>query len=381
MLRLIGLAFAAVLLVTPAGAQESQFSYGGDQYAAGQSARISAPVANDAFLAGYDVGLAAPVTGDAHLGGFNVTVTATVTGNLYAAGYSISLSNPVERDVTAFGNVLTLGAAATVGGNLRAAGATVSIGAPVAGSVLVAGQTVTLDAAIAGDFTFTGETLAFGPNARVAGRVVLQAPKPIDVPTGVAPADRVSYSVLTTPDYAAETARTAAHSVQGFGPSLWGAVTWGLLLVIIGAGAIALLPRPVAALETASGRGVWRLLGLGLLGFATTLGLVPALAFTLIGLLLLPFALVFAALASGLAYMGGAYLVGRRLAAGFMPTDSNPRRLLILVGSIIVAALLGSIPMLGWLIGMLLLLYGFGAATSALLHRGAAAALPPGAVA
>lgn len=377
MLRRLGAVIAsAVLLVASVQADEARLSFGGDEYSAGQSARIAAPVANDAFVAGYDASIGAPVAGDAHLGGFNVTVSAPITGNVYAAGYSISLTDRVDKDVTAFGNVVTLGASAAIGGNLRAAGATVGINAPVSGSVLAAGQTVTLDAAVAGDFSFTGETLSFGPNARIAGRVILQAPKPIDVPASVAPGDRVSYTELTTPDYATETTRTAMHSVEGFGPGLWGAVTWGLLLLVIGVGAITLLPRPVAALEAASTRGVWRLLGLGLVGFATTLGLVPALAFTVIGLVLLPFALLFAAIACGLAYMGGAYLAGRRLAAGFMPTDTNPRRLLVLVVSIVVAALLGGIPMLGWLIGMLLLLYGFGAATSAILNRPKATPAP-----
>lgn len=377
MLRLSGAMLAAfLLLLTPVAAEDAALSIGGDQYAAGQSPRVSAPVANDAFLAGYDVSLGAAVTGDAHLGGFNVAVTAPVTGNVYAGGFSVNISATTGKDVTAIGNSVTLGASANVGGNVRLAGATISIAAPIAGAALVSGQSVTLDAPVTGDFSFIGDTLTFGPNARVDGLVILQGPKPIDVPLSVAPADRVSFSVLTAPDYARETAQTATHAVQGTGAIIWAAAMWTLVLIIVGAGSIALLPRQVAALETASTHGVWRLLGLGILGFATTLGLIPVLAMTVIGLVLVPFALLFAFVASVLAYLGGAYLAGRRLASGFVAADTNLKRLAVLVVAIVVAALLGSIPMLGWLITMLLLLYGFGAASRAILARDANRALP-----
>lgn len=66
---LLGLAFA----VGNAVADEARLSFGGDEFAAGQSATVNQPVVqHDAFVAGYDVGLTGTIDGDAHLAGFNV---------------------------------------------------------------------------------------------------------------------------------------------------------------------------------------------------------------------------------------------------------------------------------------------------------------------
>ncbi|RYE87308.1 MAG: hypothetical protein EOP19_04605 [Hyphomicrobiales bacterium] len=357
-----GLVLAGLLLLPGyAAAEDGKLAFGGDQYVAGQSASIAAPVERDAFAAGYDVLLNAPVTGDAHLAGFNVTSDAAITGDLYAAGSSVSVNGTVGGDITAFGSSVAVRSGATVTGNVRLAGATVTLSAPVNGSALITAQTLTLDTTVAGDLNFFGENLNFGPAAKVTGKVIIRAPKEIAVPATVAAADRVSYSPLAAPDYATEAGKTAEHVVQSIWPAVWATGLWWVLLVVIGLLFITLAPRLVAALEIVAAKRPFRNLGLGILAFASVVGLVPVFALTIVGLFLLPFVLVFEVVACALAYLAGTYLVGVRIAQALLPIDSNLKRVGVLVASIVLAGLIGMIPFVGWLVTLALLAFGFGA--------------------
>lgn len=359
---LSGLALAILLLAPIATfADEANLAFGGDQYAAGQNTGISAPVGRDAFAAGFDVSVKAPVTGDAHLAGYNVNVDAAVAGDLYAGGSSISVTSPVGGDMTALGSTVAVRAAAPIAGNVRVAGAAVTIAAPVTGSALITAQSLTLDGAIAGDLNFFGESITFRPGAKVGGTVTIQAPKEISVPPSVAAADQVTFTQLVAPDYAAEAGKTAEHVVRGVWPAIWATGLWWLLLAVVGLMFIAFGGKLVGALQTAAESRPFRNLGIGILGFASIVGLVPVFALTLIGIFLLPFVFVFVAVSCALAYLAGTYLVGGRVARAMMPIDSNLKRSGVLVASIVVAGFLGMIPVVGWLLTLLLTVFGFGA--------------------
>lgn len=361
----------ALLLASPAGllADEAKLTFGGDQFNAGQTTMIAEPVARDAFMAGYDVSLKAPVQGDAHIAGYNVSSDGEVSGDLYAAGFSVNVNGTVGADATAFGNSVAIRKGADVGGNVRLAGQTVTLAAPVAGSALISAQTLSLDSTVNGDFQFLGENLVFGPDAKVTGKVIVHAPKEIPVPASVASADRVTFTQFVNPDYVSETRRTAESVVKGFWPAVWAGAAWLLLLLIVGAAFIAFLPGLVRRMEEASLRRPFRTTGLGILAFSSTLGLVIVAALTLVGLLVVPFVIIYIVVACSLAYVAGVYLIGMRLGSAFVKVDTNLKRLVLLAVSLIGGMLLGIIPIVGWLITLLILSFGFGAFTVATISR------------
>ena len=364
------LVLAAVSLVCAAArGEEASFGFGGDQFSGGQVVTIAEPVEHDAFAIGNDVSLAGPVSGDAHLAGYDVDVGAEVTGDVYATGFSVNASARIGGDLTAAGNSVTVTQGAPVGGNARLAASTVTLSAPVTGAALITAQTLTLDAPVSGDLRFYGENLNFGPNARVDGQLQIHAPREMNVPASVAPADRVAFELLREPDYVGEAGKSATNVIARFWPMFWMMTAWWLVLVVVGAAFIALLPRAVIAMQAASRRHPFRRLGLGFLAFAAVLGLVPALAFTVIGLLLVPFVLVFAVIACSLAYLAGVFFIGLRIATAFVRTDTNLRRLAVLAAALVAAALAGMIPFLGWLITLVIVLFGFGIAATAIMRR------------
>ena len=365
------LAFVAIIgaSLATANADESSLTLGGDQFVAGQAVNLASPVEHDAFALGNDVRLSGPVMGDAHLAGFEVQVTAAVTGDVYAAGFSIDATANIGGDFTAAGNAVNVRAGAPVGGNARLAAATVTLDAPVAGAALVTARSLTLNAAVSGDLSFYGDNLTFGPNARVDGELDIRAPNEIAVPASVASADRVKFQLLQQPDYVGEAGKSATTVLGRFWPVFWTVVGWWLFLVVVGAAFIALLPGTVSSMQTASQRHPFRRLGLGFLAFAAVLGLIPALAFTIVGLLLLPFVLVLAVIACSLAYLSGTFFIGLRIAGAFVRTDTNLRRLAVLAVALIAAALVGMIPFVGWLITLGIVVFGFGTATTVSIRR------------
>ena len=366
------LILAAALLAAPAGAgaQEARLDFGGYQSAAGQNVVLQAPVGGDAFDAGGDVSLGTPVPGDAHMAGFDVNADTPVSEDLYAFGFSVDITGGVGRNVTAAANSVTLRFPAPVGGNARLAGQSVTVAAPIMGSALISAQTLTLDAPITGDLNFFGENIVFSPGARVDGSVLIQAPKEIVVPPGVASADRVKFTQFAPPDYMGEAGKTAADTVaRRLWPAVWLAVSGWLLLLVIGAAFIALMPRGMDRMEVVSQKRPFRKLGLGILAFASLLGLVPAFALTLIGILALPVVFVVVGIGCLLGYLAGVYFVGLRIAAAFARIDTNLKRVAVLAVSLLLAGVIGAIPLLGWLFSLGLLVFGLGVIAAVLMVR------------
>lgn len=356
---------AAALLAAPAIAQmpadqPARFVFGGDAFSAGQQSSIDEAVPGDAFAVGYEVRLTAATVGSAHLAGFNVTASAPVEGDLYAGGFSVGVTAPVGGSVTAAGNSVSLAASSSVGHNARLAAANVTIDAPVSGSVLVSAEQLTLNGPVGGELRFFGQRLVFGPNARVDGALTIHAPNPIAVPTSVAPAERVTYERLVAPDYAGEAGKTAGSVVNSVWPAVWGSIAWWVVLFVIGMLIVALMPARVEAWRNASATRPLRTFGWGILVFAMLLGLTPLFAMTLIGLLLVPVTLIVAAIGAVAGYLMGAYFIGLAVARRVIPIDTTGKRIVVLALSLVAAVLLGSLPLIGWLVSLTITAFGLG---------------------
>jgi hypothetical protein len=348
-------------------AEQVGLVFGGDTYAAGQTTTVGDPVARDAFAAGYNVTLSAPVTGSAHLAGYNVSANAAVGSDLYAAGFAVNVTGAVAGDVTAMGNSVVVNSTTAITGNARLAGATLVVDTPIGGSLLATANTLTLNGPVTGDFNFYGESISFGPNARVDGKISIQAPKEIPVPATVATADRVTFQQITTPDYAGEAGKTAESILRGFWFAVWATVLWWLFLFVVGVAFIAASPRLVAELSSIASTRPFRRLGLGTLAFAATIGLVLVTVLTVIGILLLPVVLIYVVVASSLAYLAGIYLAGVRLWSAIVPVQTNLHRVIVLAVSLVLGGLLTMVPFVGWPITLLLLAFGYGAVAARII--------------
>lgn len=356
MILTLGLASAA------AAQEEGRALFGGDRYLAGNDIAAEEDTARDLFMMGETVAVEAPVAGSAHLMGRRLSVEAPLGGNLYSMSYALDLNAPVAGSVSATGAELRLSNDIT--GNLRASGWEIRLDGPVAGSALLAGGQITLNAAIAGDVVIATDDLRFGDDASVGGTLTIYAEDPdsVSVPDSVAPEGRVE--VLQADSYDSAHGSTWPEAERPSLASRIGSFLTGVLIVTgLAVALAALMPDRLAELRARSvdhpGQSLWS----GFLGLSTLVGAGFVASLTIVGIILLPAAILLAVLAMLVGYVLGVYVLGGAIwnALGrAAPVDLASKALMALAGAVL-AALVGLIPFLGWLFALALGLVGVGA--------------------
>ncbi|MGI3184456.1 hypothetical protein [Nioella aestuarii] len=361
--RIVAVLTMSLAAACPGVAQEEgRAQFGGDRYLAGTNIEATEDTDRDLFMMGETVSVEAPVAGSAHLMGRRLSVEAALGGNLYTMSYALDLNAPVSGSVSATGAELRLNDEIT--GNLRASGWEIRLDGPVAGSALLAGGQITLDAAIAGDVVIATDDLRFGDDASVGGTLTIYAedPESVTVPDSVAPASRVEILQGDSYDDTHGSAWPIAEP-PSFASRVGSFLTGVLIVTGLAVALAALMPDRLAELRARSvehpGQSLWS----GFLGLSTLVGAGFVASLTIVGIILMPAAILLAVLAMLVGYVLGVYVLGGAIwnALGrAAPTDLFSKALMALSGAVL-AALIGLIPFLGWLFALALGLVGVGA--------------------
>ena len=107
----------------------------GDLYVLGGTVTVDGSVDGDLTAMGGTVQLNGSVTGDVLAAGGTVTISGDVAGDVRTAGGQVNLNGPVGEDAVVAGGQATLQGGASVEGDLVASGGQVSMGGAVAGNV------------------------------------------------------------------------------------------------------------------------------------------------------------------------------------------------------------------------------------------------------
>jgi hypothetical protein len=367
MLRLLFALLLPLACATTVAAQSTggALDLGTDRFRAGSEIRFDEASAGDVFFAGGDIDLAAPIAGSAHVAGHRVAVAAAVPGGLYALGRYIGVTAPA-------GSAMLAGYAvrveAPVAGNLRAFGSRVVVAADVGGAALLVGREVEITGNIAGDVVLFADTLRFGPDARIDGRLTLYGDEGADlaVPASVVAPERVERRSIredTRPgaDFAP---MSFAERIAAFGGGV-------LVLTVLGTLAASIVPRVVEQLRAIVAEAPWRTFGFGFLALSLLVGATILLVATVLGIVLAPFALIAAVLLAVTGYVVAVYLLGVWIVTrgDMLEPDTFPEFALTALAGAIVAGLLTLVPFLGWIVPPLLTLTGAGAIALALFGR------------
>lgn len=368
---------AALALAGPAArADDAPVEIGGDRYFSGAGSADAGDAPRDVFAAGAAVTLRGAAAGDAHAAGFDVDVEIAAE-NVYAAGGALTVAGRVAEDLTAAGLSVKTAPGAATGGNARLAGGTLIIEGPVAGALVAFGGEIVLNAEVGGDARLTAGTISFGPRARVGGALVYSATDEVAVPPEVAPPARVSFRPLAVPglfddwEEAWKDRRGGAWSALGLVAGFL--ILLGFLMIVAALG-LAFAPAEVEARRRSALAQPGMTVLVGVLFLSLLVGLAPVSAATVIGLPLLPIILLAALLLWTVGYVLGAYVVAARLwrsLDGGAPSTTRGR-LGPLAAALALLLFLNVVPVLGWLLNLLVGLFGVGAVGSGLLERLAA---------
>lgn len=377
-LALFGSGLWAAAIVSPLGAETVQQTNGTDTFIAATSGMPDFQTPGDVFASGGAVVTKGRVGGDAHVAGFDLDLEAEVAGDLYAAGAAMTVHAPVGGDLSMMGFSLRTADTAITTGNARMLGGTITIDGPVGGALAATGGEITLNAAVTGDALLQGGELNFGPKARIAGTLTYSAPEPVSIPAEVIPAARVVYHKTEPLMDRFEDMRDWGDGWLGRDmPALPGTltlvsaflVTLGFL-ILLGGALLAVAPQRVEALRLAGTQRPALMVLFGVLGIATLMGLVPVAVMTVIGLPLVPIVVLAILVVWTLGYVFGAYAVALRLYLAFGGhQDPKPGLRIFLLGCGVLAfSLLNFVPVLGWMVNLVLVLFGIGALSTGVLR-------------
>jgi cytoskeletal protein CcmA (bactofilin family) len=342
-----------------------------DFYAVGGRLQIDASVAGDAVLAASRVDIDGDVDGDVGAAGGQIMISGGVGDDLRAAGGEVSLHGFVTDHAAIVGGAVHIEDGSAIAGGAWIAAGTVYMAGQVGADLRVFARTVVIAGQIQGDVEITAREIRIDPGAVIGGQLIWHSQEP----------PLIAEDALILGDMAG--AQGPADDLTEARPSVFDGWALGSAIFIAAAGVFwlspALVEHSAARFHAAPGRT--------LVDGAIALALSPLLIVFLfvslfgwlLGLLLLV-AYVLAVLLSGLlGLLMLVQLIRIRLVAQ-EPVPAAGRSpgwrglLLLLLPVTALALLMQSVPVLGTLFSMLIVLAGFGALASLLMRRTPSAA-------
>ena len=342
----------------------------GDLFVGATTIIIEGTVNGDVFAAGTTVTIRGTVNGSVNAAGTRVEIEGPIEHGVRVAGQEVVIAAPVGRDLLILGQTVEVTDAGSVGGDVLLGAGEVTLAGDVGQRVLGGADTLRLAAAVGQDVDVEVSNLVIEPSARVAGDLRYRSDNEAQV-AAVAVAGRVLREAPRA-DFSVDAGAATLDTVRGSVARIVVLTLLGLLILAAGRGwmeraTTQMMQRPVASL---------------VMGVVVSIATVPAIIIVG-GIVLVIFGLVFGAggvlatiplplaglglyaLALFISPVFVGLLIGRLLIDRFSPTG-----FWALVVGLIVLAVLGAIPYVGWVVTGLATALGLGGAL--LAGRGAA---------
>jgi cytoskeletal protein CcmA (bactofilin family) len=310
----------------------------GDLVAAGGFVRFDGSVTEDLMLAGGMVTVAGKVGDDARLAGGNVTVEGEIADDLIVAGATVILSS-----------------SATVGGDLVVTGGTVMIDGVVDGKVRATGGNLVLSGSVGGDVWMASEDVIVKDTAVVSGDFGYESFREAEIDEGATISGEIDANILEGeigPGSFGLTMRQPSYSF-----TTWVMIPW---VLILGAILLAKMPRKTRRVVEKISEKPGASIGWGLL-FAIVAPIVGVLL--VVTVVALPLGVITLAVLTIGWILGGVAIsiwVGRWILGLFKREGEVSWGWSLVIGGIVLPILI-AIPIIGWLIWLVAMLFGFGA--------------------
>lgn len=326
----------------------------GNYYAGGNAVEIAGTVNGDVFVVGNSITISGTVNGDVFAAASNIRVSGDVDGSVRVAASNVSFDGKVSRNIMGAGSNLVISETAEVGKHVTLAGAVVDVRGKVGGNLEIAGNTATIANEVGGDtYIKIDGKLTLLPQASLKGNLDYHAMKKISLEEReLVQGETVYHPFVKKPKRGAILGFIAVGYFFGKLVQLFGMFIVALVIIYLGRKKVLeianlMIKRPGAQI----GRGVvWF--------FLTPLVCILLLV-TLIGI---PLALITAVLYVVMLYLSKVFAsiaLGVLLAKGFGWEKASLVMKMII--GVIAFVILKSLPIIGWLICLVAIWWGFGA--------------------
>jgi cytoskeletal protein CcmA (bactofilin family) len=321
----------------------------GDYFSFGPVADISGTVNGDVYAFAGQVLIDGQVNGDVIAAGGRVKISGTVAQDVRVAGGQVTITGNVGRNLTVAAGNVELASSAVVRGGLVAAGGNIDVSAPIGGDCRVAAGSLILSNRIGGAVNAAVGTLRVGSRTVIQGDLNYWSDREAAISEGARIEGKIS------------------RRVPPQKPKLWPAVLagWALLVaislvstLILGILSIRFLPNFHSSTVAILRDEPWKSFGIGFIALVV----IPVVCILLFALVLtIPIALILTAAFFILLYWARIFaisLIGEAILGRFR---ASPGRVSSFILGLIVYYLLAIIPFIGWLIILLVVVFGLGA--------------------
>ncbi len=325
---------------------------------------------DDYFVAGSTINLGGRMENDAWAAGQTVSFQGAVADHLRVAGSIVEMDGSVGANLIAVGKSIALGSNSLIKGNAHLLGEDVLVGGRVGGVLHVIATRATLDGAFSGDVHVTAEDIVVMPGTVIKGDLIYTCPKELFVDKKVMLKGELIRAQAQPSAWVPPS--PSARQVTAIQIFLY------VCAVIVGIVFIAIFPQFTSHSVRHLRQSPWKALLAGFAAFC----LIPMVcffaAFTLVGLSL--------SVLLALAYIMLIYLakiIVALVTGGILFRRSGPQPFSRVVAALCLGMLalycLTSLPVVGPIVWMSIVLAGLGAMTLAVISTqySARMAVPP----
>jgi len=321
----------------------------GDYFAFGETVEISGTINGDLYASGGQVVIDGRVNGDVLVAGGRVSFSGTVSQDVRVAGGQVAITGNVGRNLTVAGGNVELASSAAIRGGVVAAGGSVDLAAPVGGAAKIAAGTLILANRIAGDVEAAVGTLRIASKAEIDGNVNYWSGREASVSEGA----RIKGKMVSN----AAPEKPRLFPVAFFFWLAFVSINF-VCTLILGLLSARFLPRYHQSVITTLRERPWTSLGIGF----TAAVVVPVVcALLLATVLAIPLGLILLVAFFILLYGSRIYAIGRMREAILARLRPASSRASAFVLGLLVYYILAIIPVVGWLVVPVVILFGLGA--------------------
>ncbi len=359
------LSLAAILILLPSLAHASEIKSGnsvylskeetinGNLYTASNSITIDGEIKGDLVAVAQTITINGRLDGDLIAAAQTVTVNGEINGNIRLASNSAHLNGLTARNVNFIGNSLTIGKEAKIGWDLLSGALNTDIMGSVGGSVYGGGDNLILSGQVAKDFNFSGnqsvQTIILTKEAVINGNLYYNENAKINLQDGATVSGQtniVKNEKNKQPD--------SNSYIWSLLYRIFAALILGLVLIYVGKNL--LLKLHITGQEKILTSFFW-----GLLAFLVAPAAIILLTFTIIGIPLAIILLISWVLFFWLGKILTAIFLGREILKLFAKNKLKDKNLILaLATGVIIAWLLFSIPVIGWILSFVASCFGLG---------------------
>ncbi|MFC1906435.1 polymer-forming cytoskeletal protein [Chloroflexota bacterium] len=337
-----------------------------DLYFAGGDIVIDGIVNGDIFAVGRSITINGKVNGGVSFGGQTATINGEITNGLRFGGQTIIVNGIIGRDLVVGCSQLSVLSTGRIDGDLVFGAETAQVNGTIEDSILGGAGKVTLTNNVGGDIALTVDRLAITSSAIIQGNLKYTSPNEASIQSGAIISGDISHLIPDKPE--------KAEMAKGIMAGIVGAIVWKfvsyVMIFVIGIIIILIVKKRMALMQTSIQKSPWQTLGWGALILIATPIAAIIVMITVVGLPLGIISLLLWGIALYLCQIPVALLLGRLIIRQNRELDSTGIMIGALALGLLILCILRLIPIIGWIVGLLVVVFGLGALiTSSVIMR------------